>query len=114
MSDDWFMFTGILDIPGDVEDDIRSDVIAYVESKSYLSILAETAIDIDWQSSGRKEMLSCLKFLAEKLLHSDGEIECLYYIEAGNPFFEYYTIDGGKVFCQRAQVIRDGKKEVTF
>jgi hypothetical protein len=89
--------------------------IAVLASEYGLTVdLTPTCLDFDYagRDAGR-DIVRFLKELAPLLADAEGEVECT--VDAnddGNTVLEFYSIAGGKLYCELGRIVRSERKLV--
>jgi hypothetical protein len=93
------------------------DPLTSREVERLLQIAQESGFEVDAgpeylevSYSGRDSSRKTVKFLeriAQIIGNADGEVRCEIYDDSVDPYLEFFTITGGRLFRQEGRIVRD-------
>ena len=105
-------YNGLFWVKGGMSAEILQQVVALSKENPFFDV-EPTMIEVEY--TGRdtsRVVVRALRRLARIVGQADGEVQCQISGDVDQLWFEFFTIQDGRLFCQRGDVVRHPKEEV--
>ena len=105
-------YDGLFWVKGEMPAEILEQVVVLSKEKPFFDVYP-TMIEVRYtgRDTGRA-VVHALRRLARIVGQADGEVKCQISGDVDQLWFEFLTIQDGRLFCQRGDVVRHPKEEV--